>query len=142
MSEDVTLYRPSQEIIDAAHVPDYEALRAEAAADPVAFWEDRARELLDWYEPWQQALDDSNPPFFKWFVGGKTNVVLNALDRHQDNPTRNKLALVWEGEDGALRTFSFFALNREVCQFANILRSMGVRKGDRVTIYLPGFLSS
>ncbi len=137
MSEDQQLYRPSQEIIDAAHVPDYDALRAEAAADPVAFWEARARELLNWYEPWERALDDSNAPFFKWFVGGRTNVVLNALDRHQDNPTRNKLALVWEGEDGALRTYSYFALNREVCQFANILRSMGVEKGDRVTIYLP-----
>ncbi len=137
MSEDQTLYRPNQHIIDAAHVPDYDALRAEAAADPVAFWEARARELLDWYEPWDRALDDSNAPFYKWFVGGKTNVVLNALDRHQQNPTRNKLALVWEGEDGSLRTYSYFALNREVRQFANVLKSMGVAKGDRVTIYLP-----
>lgn len=137
MSEDQTLYRPSDEIIDAAHVPDYEALRAEASADPVAFWEARATELLDWYEPWEKVLDDSNAPFFKWFTGGKTNVVLNALDRHQATATRNKIALVWEGEDGSLRTFSYFALNREVCQFANILKSMGVQKGDRVTIYMP-----
>ena len=134
-SED-TIYRPSQEIIDAAHVRDYEALRAEAAADPAAFWERHAREL-EWYQPWTQVLDDSDAPFYKWFVGGKTNVVLNALDRHQKNATRNKLALIWEGEDGSLRTFSYFALNREVCQFANILKSMGVSKGDRVTIYMP-----
>ena len=135
MSEANSFYRPSQEIIDSSHVPDYDALRAEALADPPAFWEARARELLDWYEPWTKALDASDPPFFKWFIDGKTNVVLNALDRHQKNATRNKLALVWEGEDGSLKTYSYFALNREVCEFANVLRSMGVKKGDRVTIY-------
>jgi len=137
MAEDRKLFRPSREIVDASHVPDYDALRAEAAEDPVAFWEARARELLDWYAPWEKALDDADAPFFKWFTGGKTNVVLNALDRHQGNATRNKIALVWEGEDGSLRTFSYFALNREVCQFANVLKSMGVQKGDRVTIYMP-----
>ena len=137
MSEDQTLFHPSQEIVQAAHVPDYEALRAEAAADPVAFWEARALELLDWYQPWEKVLDDSDAPFFKWFTGGKTNVVLNALDRHQSTATRNKIALVWEGEEGDQRTYSYFALNREVCQFANVLKSMGVKKGDRVTIYMP-----
>jgi acetyl-CoA synthetase len=137
MPEDQTLYRPSPAIVEAAHVPDYDAAREEAARDPVSFWEDRARELLDWYEPWDRVLDDREAPFFKWFTGAKTNVVLNALDRHQATATRNKLALVWEGEDGSLRTYSFFALNREVCQFANILKSMGVSRGDRVTLYLP-----
>jgi acetyl-CoA synthetase len=137
MSEANSFYRPSQEIIDSSHVPDYDALRAEALRDPPAFWEARARELLDWYEPWTKVLDDSDPPFFKWFIDGKTNVVLNALDRHQKNATRNKLALVWEGEDGSLKTYSYFALNREVCEFANVLRSMGVKRGDRVTIYMP-----
>ena len=137
MSEDKTIYRPSSEIIESAHVPDYDALRAEAAADPSAFWDARAKELLDWYEPWEKVLDDSDAPFFRWFTGGKTNVVLNALDRHQTTAVRNKLALVWEGEDGSLRSYSFFSLNREVCEFANVLRSMGVKKGDRVTIYLP-----
>jgi acetyl-CoA synthetase len=136
MASESTIYRPAEDIVEAAHVPDYDALRAEAAADPVAFWEQRAREL-EWYQPWERVLDDSGAPFYKWFVGAKTNVVLNALDRHQWTATRNKLALVWEGEDGTLRTFSYFALNREVCQFANILKSMGVRKGDRVTIYMP-----
>jgi acetyl-CoA synthetase len=137
MSEDKTIYRPSSDIIEGAHVADYDALRAEAEADPEAFWAARAEELLDWYKPWDQVLDDSNPPFFKWFTGGKTNVVLNALDRHQKTDVRNKLALVWEGEDGSLKTYSYFALNREVCEFANVLRSMGVKKGDRVTIYMP-----
>ncbi|MGD2122061.1 MAG: acetate--CoA ligase [Gemmatimonadota bacterium] len=137
MSEDRSVYHPSAEIVESAHVPDYDTLRAQAAADPQGFWEARAKELLDWYAPWEKVLDDSNAPFFKWFTGGKTNVVHNALDRHQKTATRNKLALVWEGEDGALKTYSYFALNREVCEFANVLRSMGVKKGDRVTIYLP-----
>jgi acetyl-CoA synthetase len=136
MANESPIYHPAEGIVKTAHVPDYDALRAEAAADPVAFWERRAQEL-EWYQPWETALDDSNAPFYKWFVGAKTNIVLNALDRHQWTATRNKLALVWEGEDGTLRTFSYFALNREVCQFANILKSMGVRKGDRVTIYMP-----
>jgi acetyl-CoA synthetase len=136
MTADNDLYRPSKEIVEAAHVPDYDALREKAAADPTAFWEERAQ-TLEWYEPWTKVLDDSKAPFFEWFVGAKTNLVLNALDRHQTSATRNKLALIWEGEDGSLRTFSYFALNREVCQFATVLKSMGVRKGDRVTIYMP-----
>ena len=82
-------------------------------------------------------MDDSQAPFFKWFVGGKTNIVHNALDRHLRTYHKNKLALIWEGEPGDVRTFSYFALNREVCKFANVLRSMGVRKGDIVTIYMP-----
>jgi len=130
------LYTPSSAIVESSHVPDYDALREQASSDPLAFWEEEARRL-EWYQPWQRVLDDSEAPFFKWFVDGKTNVVLNALDRHQTNATRNKLALIWEGEDGTLRTFSYFALNREVCQFASVLKSMGVGKGDRVTIYLP-----
>ena len=127
---------PSEEIVRNAIVKDYDQLREEAASDPVAFWVKQAQRL-DWYETWHKALDDTEAPFFKWFVGGKTNIVLNALDRHQHTPIRNKLALIWEGEDGSLRTFSYFALNREVCQFAAVLKSMGVQKGDRVTIYMP-----
>jgi acetyl-CoA synthetase len=81
-------------------------------------------------------LDDSNKPFYKWFVGGKTNIVYNCLDRHVASWRKNKLALIWEGEKGEMRSFSYHALNREVCMFANVLRSMGVHKGDRVTIYM------
>jgi len=136
MPNESDIYRPASEVVERAIVKDYDALREEAAADIEAFWESRAREL-EWYAPWEKVLDDSEAPFFKWFVGAKTNVVLNALDRHQHTATRNKLALIWEGEAGELRTFSYFALNREVCSFANVLKSMGVRKGDRVTIYMP-----
>jgi acetyl-CoA synthetase len=130
------VYHPTPSTVRESHVPDYEALRKEAARDLKRFWEGRAKEL-DWYAPWSKVLDDSKAPFYQWFVGGKTNVVLNALDRHQNTATRNTLALIWEGENGDLRTFSYFALNREVCQFANVLKSMGVKRGDRVTIYMP-----
>jgi len=127
---------PDKQTVRRSHVKDYEALRTKAAEDLVAFWEERAKELK-WYRKWTKVLDDSSKPFFKWFVGAKTNIVHNALDRHLATPTRNKLALIWEGENGDLRTFSYFALAREVCRFANVLKSMGVNKGDRVTIYLP-----
>ncbi|MGD2135632.1 MAG: AMP-binding protein, partial [Gemmatimonadales bacterium] len=136
MANDSEIYRPPPDIVEYAVVQDYDRLRTEAAADIEAFWEARAKEL-HWYAPWERVLDDADAPFFQWFVGAKTNVVLNALDRHQTNATRNKLALIWEGENGDLRTFSYFALNREVSSFANILKSMGVRRGDRVTIYMP-----
>jgi acetyl-CoA synthetase len=130
------MYYPSQEIIEAANVPEYDRLHAESLADPLAYWARRAGELT-WYQPWDQVLDDSDPPFYRWFAGGKTNIVANALDRHLKTPRRNKLALIWEGEPGDMRSFSYYALNREVSKFANVLRSMGVKKGDIVTIYMP-----
>ena len=130
------LYTPSPDVIAQANVPDYLELRPQAIADPVAFWDARARELVDWYEPYQQVLDKSKPPFFKWFVGGKTNIAHNALDRHVQGVRRNKLAILWEGEDGEQRSFSYFELWREVNRFANVLKSMDVQRGDTVTIYM------
>jgi acetyl-CoA synthetase len=130
------VYRPAPEVTAAAHVKEYEALYKQSLEDPEGFWAERAEEL-EWYEKWDQVLDDSDAPFFKWFVGGKTNIVHNALDRHLTTYRRNKLALIWIGEPGEHRTFSYFALNRNVSRFANVLKSMGVKKGDIVTIYLP-----
>lgn len=129
-------YYPDQEVIDQANVKDYESLYHESVSDPEGFWAKEAKKLL-WYKEWDKVLDSANPPFFKWFTGGKTNVILNAIDRHLKTPNRNKLAIMWEGEPGDVRTFSYHALNREVSQFANILKSMGVKKGDIVTIYMP-----
>jgi acetyl-CoA synthetase len=129
------VYEPAKEVVENAHVPDYEAVYKKAVEDPLAFWAERA-ETLDWYEKWDKVLDDSNAPFYKWFTGGKTNIVLNALDRHQKTWRRNKLAIIWEGEDGEKRTFSYWRLNVEVNKFANVLKSMGVSKGDTVTIYM------
>ncbi|MBN2385455.1 MAG: acetate--CoA ligase [Anaerolineales bacterium] len=130
------VFFPSPEIVAAAHVQDREALYRRSIEDPQSYWAERAEEL-EWFQKWDQVLDESNPPFFQWFVGGKTNIVHNAVDRHLKTYRKNKLALIWEGEPGDVRTYSYFALNREVCRFANVLRSMGVHKGDIVTIYMP-----
>jgi len=129
-------YFPNPDLAAQANVKEYESLYRKSLQDPQSFWAERAAEL-EWYQPWEKVLDDSNPPFFKWFVGGKTNIIHNALDRHMHTFRKNKLALIWEGEPGDVRTYSYFSLNREVCKFSNVLRSMGVKKGDIVTIYLP-----
>ena len=125
------IYDPSPDIVAAAHVSDRDALDAYARQDLEGFWAERAREF-EWFEPWEKVLDDSDKPFYKWFVGGKTNIAYNCLDRHVKTWRRNKLALIWESEQGEQRTFSYFRLNNEVNVFANVLRSMGVKKGDRV----------
>ena len=129
-------YPPSDEVVAQAHIKDWEAVGKQADKDFVGFWEERAKELIDWHEPWTKVLDDSAKPFFKWFVGAKTNIVYNAIDRHLKGAYRNKLALIWEGEKGDSRTYSYHALNREVSKFASVLKSVGVKKGDRVTIYM------
>ena len=129
-------YHPSAEVIANATVQDYDSLYAYSIENREKFWDEQAN-TLQWYKKWDKVLDDSNPPFYKWYVGAKTNIIQNALDRHQATAIRNKLALIWEGEPGDLRTFSYHALNREVSQFANVLKSMGVKKGDVVTIYMP-----
>lgn len=129
------VYRPSSEVIESALVKNRDEMRLEAEANLEGFWAKQATEF-EWFEPWTKVLDDSEKPFYKWFVDGKTNIVYNCLDRHVQTWRRNKLAIIWEGERGELRTFSYHALNREVCMFANVLRSMGVKKGDRVTIYM------
>ena len=106
-----------------------------AAANPEAFWEGFARDL-EWMRPWTKVLD-WNPPDAKWFVGGKLNVSVNCLDRHIRTPRRNKAAIVWEGEPGDRRTLTYWDLYRQVSAFANVLKSLGVKRGDRVALYLP-----
>ncbi len=129
------VFHPSEEAIRHAHVRDWEKMRAEAEGDLEGFWAKEANEL-HWFQHWDKVLDDSKKPFFKWFVGAKTNIVYNCLDRHAATARRNKLALLWEGEKGEFRSFSYFALRREVCRFSNVLKSLGIQKGDRVTIYM------
>ncbi len=130
------IFYPSPEIIQAANVQEYDELYKRSIEDREGFWAEQA-EQLEWYKKWDKVLDDSNKPFYKWFVGGQTNIIHNAIDRHLKTWRRNKLAIIWEGEPGDVRTFSYHALNREVSQFANVLKSMGVRKGEIVTIYMP-----
>ena len=129
------IYPPSPELAAASHVPNWEARLAEAEADPLGFWAACAAEL-EWQAPWQKVLDDSRAPFFRWFTDARTNIVHNALDRHVRTWRRNKLALIWEGEPGDERSYSYDDLHREVAQFCEVLRGLGARKGDRITIYM------
>ena len=122
-----TFYYPPKDIVRRANVKNYETLYEQSIADREGFWAAEAKKL-DWFKKWDKVLDDSKKPFYKWFTGGKINIVHNALDRHQKNATRNKLAIIWEGEPGDVRTFSYHALNREVSKFANILKAMGAKK--------------
>lgn len=137
MTNQQDVFEPDQNIVDNAWVSDWKTLEGKARAGPIAYWDEQAQEL-EWSKPWDKVLDDSNKPFFQWFTGAKINIVTNAVDRHLSTARRNKLALIWVGENtDEVRTFSYFALNREVEQMANVLKAMGVRKGDVVTIYLP-----
>ena len=111
------------------------AIYQKAAADPESFWAGYAREL-DWFEPWTRVLEWT-PPHSKWFVGGKLNVSHNCLDRHVAGKRGDKLALIWEGEPGDTRTYTYAQLHHEVGRFANGLKRLGVKRGDRVAIYLP-----
>src|SRR3989344_2775394 len=129
------LINPSQQIITESYVKGYEKLYNEIKEHPEAFWENIAHEL-SWFKPWNKVLEWKYP-YARWFVGGQCNIVYNALDRHQKTATRDKLAYIWLGQDNAERRFTYGQLNTEVCKFANVLKTLGIRKGDRVTIYLP-----
>ena len=115
---------------------DYEEFYKWSLANREEYWNDQAQEL-HWFQPWQTTLDASQKPFFKWFVGGKTNIVYNCLDRHIGTPIENKVAYYWEGDDGSTRTLTYHELYQQVNRLAAGLRKLGVKKGDRVTIYLP-----
>ncbi len=127
-------FAPSEAFTAQAVMRDPE-IYAKAAKDPEAFWAGFAKEL-EWIAPWSKVLD-WNPPDAKWFVDGKINVSANCLDRHARSWRRNKAAFIWEGEPGDRRTLTYFDLYRQVCQFANVLKSLGVKKGDRVALYMP-----
>jgi acetyl-CoA synthetase len=127
-------FPPSPAFRAQANVRD-EGIYERAARDPEGFWENFAREL-EWFTPWSKVLE-WDPPHAKWFVGGKINASVNCLDRHIKGPRRNKAAVIWEGEPGDRRTLTYYDLHREVCQFANVLKRFGIKRGDRVAIYLP-----
>lgn len=133
------LFQPSNEFSQQAQIKslqDYEQLYERAKADPEAFWAELAEQELHWFQKWDRVLD-WQPPFAKWFVNGKINISYNCLDRHLHTWRRNKAALIWEGEPGDSRTLTYAQLHREVCQFANVLKQLGIRKGDVVGIYMP-----
>src|SRR5881394_2110231 len=133
LQEDRT-FPPSKEFRANANIND-EGVYARAEKDPEAFWASFASEL-EWFTPWTNVLE-WKPPHAKWFVGGTINASVNCVDRHVRGARRNKAALIWEGEPGDRRTLTYFDLYRQVSQFANVLKSLGVKRGDRVAIYLP-----
>ncbi|MCY4519581.1 MAG: acetate--CoA ligase [Caldilineaceae bacterium] len=130
------VHHPTSETVAGLAHPDYLEQRRGALRDPVGFWRDRATELLDWFEPFSQVLDASEAPFYKWFADGRTNICLNALDRHVAGERRDKVAFIWESEQGETQTWTFAELAADVNRFANVLKSLGVAKGDTVTIYM------
>jgi acetyl-CoA synthetase len=135
------VFKPSAEFTRQANwnkkrVAEYRKL---GEKNPEKFWASMAREHVTWFQPWKKVLQWKRP-FAKWFVGGKLNVSYNCLDRHLEGEhawRRNKAAIIWEGEPGDTRTLTYGELHREVCRFANVLRGFGVRKGDRVALYMP-----
>lgn len=133
------LFSPSAEFSQNAHIKsleDYQRLYDKAKADPQKLWAELAEQELHWFQKWHTVLD-WQPPFVKWFVGGRINISYNCLDRHLTTWCKNKAAIIWEGEPGDSRILTYAQLHREVCQFANVLKQLGVKKGDRVGIYMP-----
>jgi len=112
-----------------------EKIRQRSLENPDEFWDNEANNLL-WFKKWNKTLE-WNPPFAKWFTGGQLNVSVNCIDRHLDDEHKNKAAIIWEGEDGAVQTYTYYQLYFAVNKFANGLKKLGIKKGDRVTIYLP-----
>src|SRR5258708_25445284 len=130
------VFYPSESVAAQARLKNWDELAEKARKDLPGFWAAEAEEL-EWFKRWDTVLDDTKKPFFKWFVGGKTNIVHNAIDRHLKTYRKNKLALMWESEEGrSERSFAYVAMDWEVRRMANIIKSMGIRKGDRVTIYM------
>jgi acetyl-CoA synthetase len=132
--EEERTFPPPQEFKENANINDPRIYEI-AARDPEAFWA-KAAEELDWFKKWEKVLE-WDPPWAKWFIGGKLNASYNCIDRHLKTWRRNKAAIIFEGEPGDERVLTYQDLHREVCKFANVLKKLGIKKGDRVAIYLP-----
>src|SRR5271157_5177803 len=132
---DVERFEPPAEFVARALLKDPEVYQR-AAADPQAWWAEQAGEL-HWFRKWDRVLDDSNPPFYEWFVGGRLNVSYNCLDRHVEAGRGDRVAFHWRGEEGEERAITYAELLAEVSRMANALKELGVCKGDVVGIYLP-----
>jgi acetyl-CoA synthetase len=141
MMEETRKFPPSKEFSEKAYIKsleEYKKLFARSIKDPEGFWAEQA-ENLEWFKKWDKVLDYSfgDNLYIKWFQGGKLNVTVNCLDRHLKTRRKDKAALIWESEPGESRTYTYEQLHAEVCKFANVLKKRGVKKGDRVTIYMP-----
>ena len=134
------VFEPSENFRKGAHVNGFEAYKAlqdEAEKDFEGFWTRIARENVNWTKPFTKVLDESNPPFYKWFYDGELNASANSLDRHMGTPVENKTAIIFESDDGKVTNVTYKELLARVCQFANALKAEGIQKGDRVIIYMP-----
>ena len=127
--------QPPAELKAQAYIQDYEKAYKESIADPEKFWEGIAKDL-HWFSPWNKVLE-WNYPWAKWFLGGTCNISYNCLDRHVNSWRKNKVAVIWVGEEGEERIFTYAELYRQVNKCSNALKSLGMQQGDRVTIYLP-----
>jgi acetyl-CoA synthetase len=134
-------FPPSSEVSKAAYIKslkEYEMLYRRSIEDPEGFWSEQAEAMLSWYGKWNKTIECSfEKPDIKWFIGGTLNASYNCLDRHLASRRNNKAAIIWEGDDGSYRTFTYQQLYYEVNRFANVLKKRGMRRGDRVSIYLP-----
>ena len=141
LSTEKRVFPPSKEFSQKAHVKsmkEYEQLYKKSVDEPDKFWGEMAEKNLTWFKKWDKVLEyDFMKPSIKWFIGGKLNASVNCLDRYIATPTRNKAALIWEADSGMYKTYTYQQLYYEVNRFANVLRKKGIKKGDRVTIYLP-----
>ena len=138
--EENRLFPPSKKFSDKSNIKSFEelqSLKKQSLENPTKFWESFANSEIDWFEPFQTVLDRENAPFFKWFKEGKLNITYNCLDRHIKNGIGNKTALVWEGEQGDNKKYTYQELLKEVCKASNALKSLGIKKGDLVCIYMP-----
>ena len=140
MMDEKRVFPPSEEVVKQAHIKsmdEYKKLFKRSIDDPEGFWGEMA-EQLDWYKKWDKVLvEDFKEAKHEWFVGGKLNVSYNCIDRHLKTWRKNKAALIWEGDTGDSKTLTYQQLYYEVCKFANVLKKLGVKKGDQVSIYLP-----
>ena len=138
--EEKRVFSPSKEFSENANIKSFEELinlKKQSLDNPLKFWESFANSELDWFEPFQTVLERGEEPFFKWFTEGKLNITYNCLDRHIKNGLGNKIALIWEGEPGDNRKYTYQELLKEVCKAANALKELGIKKGDLVCIYMP-----
>jgi len=141
LSHEKRLFPPTSETMKEAHIKgpeEYNALYSESISDPEGFWARMAEKNLHWDKKWDTVLEyDFNEPSVKWFINGRLNASYNCIDRHLGSWRRNKAAIIWEGDDGSYKTYTYQELHYEVNRFANVLRNKGIKKGDRITIYLP-----
>ncbi len=141
LAHEERVFVPPEWFSKKAHIKsmeEYETLYRESVEDPEGFWHRMAEETISWYRRWERVVEwDFREPHVGWFIGGKLNASYNCIDRHLQGPRRNKAALIWEADDGSYRTLTYQQLYYEVNRFSRVLKSLGVEKGDRVTIYMP-----